>query len=241
MTQTSKSTRLKRLIGKIRKDNSGLAAVEFAVSLPFFLGLTVGGFEMANYATVVMKLNQITIHTADSAARMGEDTILAQKRISELHINDVFAGTIREGESLLLGGQHAYTDPSTQQVTLRGNARIILSSVEPVASFNPSNPRYRIRWQRCVGSANFYHSSYGTVSDSTSITGIGPAGKKIAPPDNGAVMFVETQYYFQPAILNGFSKLTDRTVSKHAAMIVRDDRDYTQIYNTENVQISTCM
>ncbi len=232
------------LLGKLRKDNSGLALVEFAVSLPFFMGLTVMGFETSYYVFVNMRLNQITINMADSAARMGDGDVLAAKNINEGQINDVFAGAIREGESILLGGQHQYKDPGTGVVTLRGNARIILSSVEPVAAFDPDEPKYRIRWQRCIGSANFFSPEYGTVANSAEIDGIGPAGRQAVPPDGGALMFVETKYYFTPLILNGFSKLGAKSITKTASMVVRDARNYTAGTNgvmaSPGVTASTC-
>ncbi len=246
MKQRSK---IRTLLSDLKSDNSGLALVEFAVSLPFFMGLTIGGFETANYAYTVMRLNQLTINTADSAARMGEGSKLSAKTVTEQQINDVFAGTIREGQRILLGGQHSYTDPSTGTVTLRGNARIILTSYEPVATFDPANPRYRIRWQRCVGLANFYSSNYGTKATVTNATGgIGPTGRQIAPPQDAAIMFVETQYYFQPEILNGFTKLSNGTIRQTASMIVRDRRNFNPdptnypegVLNPTNVNVSSC-
>jgi hypothetical protein len=213
-------------LNNLRKDCSGLALVEFAVSLPFFMGLSVGGFETAYYSYVQMRLNQITINTADGAARMGEGAVLADKRIDEQQINDVFAGTIREGESILLGGEHEYKDPGTGDVTLRGNALIILSSVEPHPGFNSANPKYRIRWQRCVGQANFFSPQYGKITTAQNVDAIGPVGRQVTPPDGGAVMFVETQYYFKPLILNGFTRLGEASITKSAAMVVRDIRDY---------------
>ncbi|MEE9434043.1 MAG: hypothetical protein V3V15_07365 [Sphingorhabdus sp.] len=225
---------------RLKNDNSGLALVEFAISLPFFMGLTIGGFEVASYSLTHMRLNQLTINTADSAARMGEGNPLQAKRITELMINDVFAGTIREGESVLLGGDHPFVDPSTGEIVLRGNARIIVSSVEPVAAFDPDDPRYRIRWQRCIGQASRYTSNFGDPDTATSEVAIGPAGRQVAPPEGGAIMFVELQYFYRPAILNGFTRLTDRTITQTAAMVVRDDRDYTQIFNPESVNISDC-
>ena len=80
-------------LNTLRKDSSGLALVEFSLSLPFFMGLSVGGFETTYYSYVQIRLNQITINTADAAARMGEGDVLANKTIDELQINDVFAGT----------------------------------------------------------------------------------------------------------------------------------------------------
>lgn len=235
-----------RTFRQLKRNESGVAMVELAVSLPFFLGLVVGGVETANYASVIMQINQITLHTADAAARIGTTTPSANKTISEAQINDVFQGSLREGKRINLGGNHDYTDPSSKVKSTRGNARIILSSVEEVAAFDASAPRYRIRWQRCAGSATFYKSNYGTTSTARSITGIGPVGRQASPPPGGVLMFVEMQYYFKPMIINGFSNLTDRTISQVASMVVRENRDTVGptgsdgIYNNEKVAVSTC-
>ena len=59
-------------------------------------------------------------------------------------------------------------------------------------------------------------------------------------------MFVELQYYFKPMIVNGFSNLTDRTISQVASMVVRENRDTIGppgsdgVYNNEKVTVSTC-
>jgi Flp pilus assembly pilin Flp len=235
-----------KMFRKLKRNESGLAMVELAVSLPFFIGLVVGGVETANYASVIMQINQITLHTADAAARIGTTTPSANKTISETQINDVFEGSLREGKRINLGGNHDYTDPSSGAKSTRGNGRIILSSVEEVAAFDPSAPRYRIRWQRCAGSASFYKSNYGNTSTATSITGIGPAGQQASPPPGGVLMFVELQYYFKPLIMNGFSTLTDRTISQVASMVVRENRDTVGptgsdgIYNDEKATVSAC-
>ncbi|WP_411290399.1 TadE/TadG family type IV pilus assembly protein [Sphingorhabdus sp.] len=220
--------------------------VEFAVSLPFFLTLTIGGVELANYASVVMQLNQITLHTADSAARIGSNTPTSNKTISEAQIKDVFEGSLREGDRIALGGSYSYVDPVTGVPSIRGNTRIILSSFEEVSPFNAATPRYRIRWQRCSGTNNIYTSNYGTKATSTSVTGIGPAGRQVTPPPGGAVMLVELQYYFKPLIVNGFTRLTDQTISQVASMVVRENRDLVGptgsdgIYNAENVTPASC-
>ncbi|MFM2411358.1 MAG: hypothetical protein RL481_2186 [Pseudomonadota bacterium] len=233
-----------RFLRKLRDDSSGLALVEFAVSLPFFMGITVAGFETAYFAFVQMRLNQITINTADGAARMGEGGVLAAKSIDEGQINDVFAGTMREGKSILLGGQHQYKDPGTGVVNLRGNALIILSSVEPHPGFNPANPKYRIRWQRCIGTASYFAPEYGKITTSQNIDAIGPAGRQIMPPTGGALMFVESKYYFKPLIVNGFTNLGETAITKTAAMVVRDARDYAGgnegVYPKAGQSASTC-
>ena len=224
----NKHIAIKKASRRLLRNQSGLAVVEFAVSLPFFLGLTVAGIETANYASVVMQLNQITIHAADSAARMGEGSQLATKIVSESHINDVFAGAIREGDSLVLDGQHSYTDPGTGNVSLRGNAKMWLSSVEPVAAFNAGAPKYRMRWQRCLGSSAVYAPTYGKPSNTTSVDGVGPTGRQIAAPPSGAVMFVETKYYYKPLLFGDLNKIKEQTVSHYAAMVVRDNRHYAE-------------
>jgi len=224
-----------RMFRQLKHNESGLAMVELAVSLPFFVGLIVGGVETANYASVVMQINQITLHAADAAARIGTTTPSANKTISEVQINDVFQGSLREGKRINLGGNHDYTDPSSGAKSTRGNARIILSSVEEVAAFNASAPRYRIRWQRCAGSATFYESNYGTKSTATSVTGIGPVGRQASPPPGGVLMFVELQYYFKPMIINGFSNLTDRTISQVASMVVRENRDTVGLTGSDGI------
>jgi Flp pilus assembly protein TadG len=247
MTHNSKIEKVMCFARRFRDDNSGLALVEFAVSLPFFMGLTVGGVELANYASVTMQLNQITIHTADNAARMGQNSALSSKTITELNINDVFEGTLSEGDRIALAGAHGYTDPVTGQKSIRGNARIILSSVEVVDPFVASNPKYRIRWQRCAGTANQYTSSYGTTASTPTSDGFGPVGKKVKPLKTSAIMLVELQYYYQPKIVNGFAKLTDRTISQTSSMIVREQRNYVGpnassngLYPVPGVVASTC-
>jgi len=237
--QTKMLKSLRTFQARLRDDCSGLAVVEFAVSLPFFLGLGVAGIETANYAATIMQVNQIALHVADNGARMGTDSLLTAKRISEIDINDVFTGARHEGNGLVFDGFHPYTDPGTNQVVARGNARIILSNLEPVSNPNTTQ-KFKIKWQRCSGPGTHYTPIYGTVANSTSINGMGPAGRQIKAPDFGAVMFAEIHYHFKPLIVNGFSNLTEKEIVATGAMVVRDSRDLTTIYNSENVTKSLC-
>ena len=230
---------------RLRTDRSGLALVEFAVSLPFFMGLAIGGIETAIYAATTMQVNQIVVHVADNAARMGIDNLVGKRRVEEGNINDVFTGARHEGRGLTLDGFHPYTDPGTGQVVQRGNARIMLSSVEPVASPNTTN-RYRIRWQRCTGPGTHYQPVYGKVSNSSNVIGIGPTGRQSTAPDFGGVMFVEMHYHFEPMLDIGFTRLVETDIVASAAMIVRDSRDFAGpsggqgIWPTTGQTASTC-
>jgi hypothetical protein len=223
----------------LRDDRSGLALVEFAVSLPFFMGLAIAGVETANYAATTMQVNQIIVHVADNAARMGANSLLSAKRVSEIDINDVFTGARHEGRGLTIDGFHPYLDPGTNQMVSRGNARIFLSSVEPVNNPNPSN-KFRIRWQRCSGPGTHYEPLYGKPGTHSNVNGIGPTGRQVTAPEYGAVMFAEIHYHFRPMLDIGFSNLVEKEIVATAAMIVRDSRDTTQIYNAEGVTPSTC-
>jgi hypothetical protein len=241
-----KTTRsFRQLLADIPRDNSGVALIEFAITLPFVMSLTIGGYEMANYASVIMQLEQITIHTADNAARIGQGSSLGIRQIFEDDINDVFEGSFQEGERIALAGGHTYVDPVTGQASIRGNTKIVLSSIEEVANFDANNPRYRIRWQRCAGSANQFSSSYGDTSLAP-FTAFGPPGRQTTPPPKGAMMFVELQYHYKPDIITSFGRITDRDIKKVASMVVRDKRDFAGppngdgVYPSANTTPSTC-
>ena len=94
--------KFRNFAAELRSDRSGLALVEFAISLPFFMGLAVAGLETANYAATTMQVNQIVVHVADNAARMGANSLLTAKRVSEIDINDVFTGARHEGRGLTI-------------------------------------------------------------------------------------------------------------------------------------------
>lgn len=235
----SKFVAAKTFAVDLRSDRSGLALVEFAVSLPFFMGIAITGVEVANYAATTMQVNQIALHITDNAARMGTNSLLTAKRVSEVDINDVFIGARHEGRGLLFDGFYPYTDPGTNQVVSRGNARIFLSSVEPVS--NPNNSKkFKLAWQRCSGPGVHYDPLYGKPGTHGNVDGVGPTGRQITAPDYGAVMFTEIHYHFRPILDVGFSNLVEKDIVATSAMIVRDSRDLTQIYNTENVTPSSC-
>ncbi len=165
-----------------RSATRGVALLEFALSLPILLTLSLTGAELTNYITTRMRISQIALHLADNAARIGAGSQLAAKTITETDINDLFTGAnLQSGE-----------------LALNTNGRVILSSLEPVANPNTTS-RYRIRWQRCKGSKTTHASTYG-VSGATNLTGMGPTGRQATAPDNGATMFVEVYYVYQPLV-----------------------------------------
>lgn len=209
-------------LGRLSANSAGVALIEFAFSLPILVTLSLTGAELTNFITVKMRVSQLALHVADHGARMGTGSPLADKTISETDINDLFVGAnLQAGELGVLT-----------------NGRIILSSLEPIPNTNPSLPpnRYKINWQRCKG-ARTSASSYGREGD-TNLMGIGPAGRQVQAPADGAVMFVEISYAYKP-ILPMFSAQYG-AFSEIAAMPVRDSRKTTAPENTNGAPVSRC-
>jgi hypothetical protein len=201
------------------RDRRAVAYIEFAYSLPMFLTLMLGGAEISNYVTTKMRMSQLALHLADHAARIGSGSQLAAKTISETQINDVLTGG-----GLQAGGLGIYS-----------NGRVIISSLEPVASPNTTS-RYKIGWQRCRGIKNVT-SSYGNAGD-TNMTGMGPTGRQVIAPDDSGTIFVELVYDYKPLISNRWAPTL--TIREIASMPIRDRRDMTQIYNNENATRHLC-
>ena len=206
------------------RNESGLAAVEFALTAPIVMAMFLAGAEVTNYAITKLRISQIALHVADNASRIGTNSLLTSPQISETQINDLLIGANLQAGALSL--------------STRG--RVILSSLEPVANPNTTS-RFRIRWQRCFGGKS-YPSSYGVQGD-TNKTNMGPTGQAVTAPDSGGVMFVEVAYDYRPLISARFVPTT--VIKDIAAMTVRDDRDYagnggTGIYNSENAIPSSC-
>lgn len=208
---------------RLLRDRRGLALLEFALSLPLLLLLCLTGTEITNYIITRMQISQLALHLADNAARIGSGSQLQAKTISELDINDLLTGAGLQAGSL----------------DLYRNGRVILSSLQE----DPANPgRYRIAWQRCRGD-KVHRSSYGRAGD-RNLQGVGPgpvARQTIAPP-NGAAMFVEVFYEYQPLVRQEIAP--SETMIEFASMVVRDRRDMiggeNGVYQVAGVTKSSC-
>lgn len=128
-------------------------------------------------------------------------------------------------------------------IDLTTNGRIILSSLENVQQSYDTAAVQRIHWQRCLGtkSGTGYDSTYGTTTTaagttatltnagSTATTGMGDTGAKVQAPGDSGVMFVEVNYLTKP--LFGTWLTSPARIHYVASFIVRDRRDFAQIYN----------
>lgn len=198
--------RLKKFIKKLSNDKSGVAMVEFAVSLPFFVGIGMYGIEISNMSIVNMSLSQTALNLADNASRLGQNSGgIVTPTITENDVLQVFEGARIQSRNL----------------NMLENGRIILSSLE-----TNDDDDQQIRWQRCKGLYDF-DSVYGAQgtngTDNSRFVGMGKAGREVQATTGTAVMFVELRYDYEPLFGTLFMK--ERVFAQEAAFNIRDDRN----------------
>jgi hypothetical protein len=238
--------------GRLARDKSGLALLEFAFSLPLVLMAGLYGLETANIALTNLRISQIALNLADNASRVGVIGSNQIEQLREIDINDVLDAVRNQGSS----------------IDLTTNGRVTISSLE-----NAGLGVQRIHWQRCLGlkTGAGYDSSYGITSkgalstddytnydptagtntktpptdDSalhpgtvaiggkanlpTIISGMGENSSPVASPANSGVMFVEINYDYQPVV--GSWLLGKPKIHYIASFIVRDNRDFSKLFN----------
>lgn len=209
----ARRSRIARLLAALRRDQSGVSMVEFAMSLPIVVTLGLYGMEIAFMATTNMQISQLALSAADNASRLGQtDNSAVAPTISETSIGAVIDGAETQGGPL----------------DFEENGRIILSSLEE----NEDGLQY-IHWQRCGGGLPV-QSGYGPEGhglEGTPIAGLGKPGKLVFARPEGAVMYVEVFYDYQP--LFGSAFVNDVRFKQEAAFVVRDDRNLSDVTGDE--------
>jgi len=227
----------KRALRSLGRNRSGLAMLEFAFALPLVMGLGAFGLEVSNLALLNLRISQIALNLADNASRVGTFSTLSTQQLREVDMNDVLQAARYQGAS----------------IDLTTNGRIILSSLQNVQQSYDAAPVQRIHWQRCLGlrSGPDFDPRYGTTTttDGTNATvgndgtlapsGMGPAGSRVNAPPASGVMFVEINYLTRP--LFGTWLTEPARLHYIASFIVRDRRDFSQIFNpSPTATRSTC-
>ncbi|WP_425229896.1 TadE/TadG family type IV pilus assembly protein [Sphingomonas sp.] len=240
------SSRLQRL-RSLRSDTSGLALMEFAFTFPIIMAMGGYGTELSFLALSNLRVSQYALNLADNASRVGVQANAGVTQLRESDLNDVLQGTRRESDL----------------IKLTTNGRVILSSLENVSQPYDTDRVQRIHWQRCLGmkgasgaDAADYNSHYDpspTVhpspaagSDATAANkgvdapaGMGEPTQKVNAYQNSGVMFVEVNYQYRP--LFGSLFVNPQVIRYTASFIVRDNRDFSRIYNpTPTATASTC-
>lgn len=224
---------IRTLPRRLRRDRSGVAMMEFAFTLPIILGLGGYGIEVSHLALVNLKVSQVALALADNASRVGATSTLSTQQLREVDINDVLQAVRVQGKGL--------------DLTTRG--RITLSSLEHIRHTYPDGtsdaaPIQRIHWQRCIGLKSgtgydapvAYRTSVNDGTDATQAndgvpapTGMNDGGVAVQAPVGSGVMFVEINYETKP--LFGTLLMSPARVHYIASFIVRDNRDFRQIFN----------
>lgn len=175
----------------------GLAAIEFGLTLPLLVGLTMYGAEAANMAYTSQQLGDIATMSADNISRI-------RLSISNGDVTDTLGGIKTLGD----------------RIDLRNRGRIIVSSIAPVLDATGNVTNQRLRWQRCSG-ALVKTSAYATAQGSNIGTaGMGPPGRQIAATKDSELIFVEVYYTYRPLISQSFFGTPE--MSAVAAMVVRE-------------------
>jgi Flp pilus assembly protein TadG len=210
---TSKG-RIRRLLARLRGNESGVALIEFAYSMPILMLLGFTGVELANLAIASMRVSQITMTVADNLSRAKQTVPLGLPQLREVDINDALLGARIQGGTTL---------------PVLTNGRIIVSSLQRNAAGLQT-----ITWQRCKGLLNV-SSSYGAQGATQPATGtggfqgMGSGSTRVQAEANSAVIFAEVVYDYQPVFGNWL--LGAMRLRREAAFYVRDDRDLTTVYN----------
>lgn len=218
------------MVGKLislLRDTRATAMTELALAAPLILTAGLGGLEAANLAVTHMKISQTAMQIADNASRIGDESTLIDRPITESDILDLMLGAdLQAGNKL----------------DIYGYGRVIISSLETDPD-DPSGTQQWIHWQRCMGELEVV-SSYGVEGDGkgdSAFVGMGPSGEEVMAMPGDAVMFVEVVYEYQPIITDAW--VGDRMIRTFASFTVRDDRDLSAIYeeNPSNpVDPATC-
>lgn len=189
--------RWKSAVRRLARARDGVAAVEFALALPLLVGLTMCGAEAANMAYTSQKLGDIATMTADNISRI-------RLSISNGDVTDTLGGIKILGDN----------------IDLRNNGRIIVSSIAPVLDGSGNVTNQTLRWQRCTG-ALVKSSAYATTEGSNiGASGMGPSGRQIAATKDSELIFVEVYYTYKPLISASFFGTPQ--MSAIAAMSVRE-------------------
>lgn len=207
-----------RPLGRLGRDQRGVAMIEFAYALPLILALGFGGLEIANLAAAHLKVSQMGMMVADNAGRV-------ITRIDEADINEVFDGARQIGAS----------------IDFAANGRIVLSSLQPntKATNDPLHGQW-VNWQRCTGGLTTVNSKYAAQdkgkADASLKDGMGAIGRRIKSLPGTAVMFVEISYTYQP-LLQGI--ISPRRIRYESAFNVRERTEH-NISNTKTLPLNSC-
>ncbi|MGE0255573.1 MAG: TadE/TadG family type IV pilus assembly protein [Alphaproteobacteria bacterium] len=126
---------------RLPRESGGSVLVEFAMAVPVFVGLLLGGIEVARYALAVQKLDRVAASVADLVARLDG--------VTTADLDDVFAAARLVAAPL----------------DMAGRGRVIVSAIADTGTGD------RVHWQRLDGGALTAASSVGVAGGFASVPG----------------------------------------------------------------------
>lgn len=202
---------MKTQLRNLRKNNCGVAAVEFAYIAPVFLFVAFGGIEVVDYAYTRMALSQIAASLADNAGRVAMGSDLAEQSVHERDINEILAAAQMQGASL----------------DLENNGRVILSSLQ----VNDDGGQW-IAWQRCSGNlaGDSQFGPEGTGEEGTNFAGVSIEGHTLKASPGSAVVVAEIRYRYTSNF--PLTPHVDSEIYYSSAFPIRDRRSLAGLVNT---------
>ena len=248
MTRFARLFARERPLRSLARDRSGLAMLEFALALPIVVGLGAYGLEISNLALLNLRISQIALNLADNASRVGTFSTLSTQQLREVDMNDVLQAARYQGASINLttngriilssleNVQQTYDSTPTQRIHwqrcigLKNGAGYDSSygvaATSPTATY-ATNAVYDATAGVDTDTSAADNSS--SHPGSLAATGMGEPGSQVNAPTASGVMFVEINYLTKP--LFGTWLTSPARLHYIASFIVRDRRDFAQIYN----------
>lgn len=256
MISPSRLSAIPRVLRRLRTDRSGLALLEFGYALPIVLGIGCYSIEIANLALTNLRISQIALNLSDNASRVGLANTLNTFQLREVDMTDVLAAARFTGTRLKLAQNGRITVSSlensngTQRIHwqrclgLKGGAN--WDSSYGITSTIGLSSGLTYDWMAGVNTNGNPDNSalhpgsiaVGTITNPG--TGMGDPGAKVVAPPTSGVIFVEVNYQYQPVISAKWLPSGAARLHYTASYVVRDNRDFTQIYNPGNATRMTC-
>ena len=233
---------------RFRDDRSGLALLEFAFTAPLVVTLGLWGVETANLALANLRVSQVALNLADNASRVGVQSTLVTQQLREVDINDVFAAARAQGAAWDLTTRGRITLSSLEAdkdgkqtihwqrcLGMKSGAgydstygRTTISGGSPAAADSTTAP-----YDPTAGVNTSMSGADNSASHPGSVIpgGMGETGAKVVSPNNSGVMFVEINYDYKPVVGTGWLPNGAAKLRYIASFIVRDRRDFGQVYN----------
>ena len=160
-----------------RHSDEGIAFMEFALLLPMFIFVVLGGLELANFTLTSVKIQRLANLSADLISQNG----VGGKQLTELQVYDILEAA----------------NVSAQPLNMRERGRLILSSVIGTDANNDGiSERHDFVWQRFEGGLSSEIPRLGCWETLGNVAF--PSGRRLSP--NEVVYHAQVSYAYEPII-----------------------------------------